>query len=206
MLTLSNLRNLDRAQDRSVTAQGWSLPLHPVQGGNGGHSLFCVAQANHNGSALVLSTAPSSLRLALCPRAHMQPRVVYAFSFKVVNPDEEQDGGTVFVSAQGSSPAANINSTALVNSPAAPGVPARRMLGGMCECERVVRVRAHAFARDEEPRWRGSSRGTGCKCACAHMRLLCAWQTTDAYVEFTQCTRSPAHAQEPRLSVCAERA
>ena len=60
VLTLSNLRNLDRAQGRTTTTQGWSLPLHPVQGGNGGHALFCVAQAGHNASALVLASAPAS--------------------------------------------------------------------------------------------------------------------------------------------------
>jgi len=202
VLTLSNLRNLDRAQERTTTTQGWSLPLHPVQGGNGGHALFCVAQAGHNASALVLTSAPSSLRLALCPRAQMQPRVVYAFSFTVVNvnPEEEQDGGTVFVSAQGSAPAANIDVTPLVNSPAAPGTPARRLLKGMCECVCVVHVRARAFAHDEPRCHRVHVR------VCTHTSMLCAWQTADARVVLTTCTRLPACAQEPRLSVCAERA
>ena len=78
----------------------------------------------------------------------MQPRVVYAFSFTVVNPEEEQDGGTVFVSAQGSAPAANIDVTPLVNSPAAPGTPARRLLKGATPFRvRRARVTNHTVSQ-----------------------------------------------------------
>jgi hypothetical protein len=45
VLTLSNLRSLDRAVGRTNSSQGWALPLLAVQGGNEGHALFCVAQA-----------------------------------------------------------------------------------------------------------------------------------------------------------------
>ena len=142
VLTLSNLQNLDRHNDGTSTSQGWVLPLHEVDGGNGGHSLFCVRQVNLNGSALVLDNR--RLQLSLCLDAVMQPMAIYSFSFKIRNPDEEQEAGAVYVAATGSSPSAHIGATLLSNSLA----PAQGMLAGALPFRvRVARITSRTLGQ-----------------------------------------------------------
>ena len=140
VLTLSNLQNLDPPYDGNSTSQGWVLPLHEVIGGNGGHSMFCVRQVN--GSALVLDNR--RLQLSLCLDAVMQPLAIYSFSFKIRNPDEEQEAGAVYVAATGSSPSAHIGATLLSNSLA----PAQGMLAGALPFRvRVARITSRTLGQ-----------------------------------------------------------
>ena len=134
VIILSNLRYLDPNQGL--------LPLHAVSGGRGGHNLFCVPDANVNGSALVLDA--NRLKLSLCRRAAMEPNVIYSFSFFLVNPQEERDAETVFVEAGLAGLPTYMPATKLTNSLA----PAGGMLAGASPLlVRVPRILSHSIGQ-----------------------------------------------------------
>ena len=130
VIVLTNLRYLDPSPG--------PLPLHAVPGGNGGHALFCVSDMNVNGSAWRADA--NRLQLSLCRRAAMQPNVAYSFSFFLVNPQDEQDAGTVYIEARTAALPGYIAATKLTNSLA----PAGGMLAGASPLlVRVPRILSH---------------------------------------------------------------